>query len=75
MRKSLIGQTLGKRGSIGTKSLAKNLAPTTPRPQARSGHQKQQQSSSFDFREDMEEQRGQGGEEDDAREEDFGYGD
>ena len=71
MRKSLIGQTLGKRGSIGTKSLAKNLAPVTPRPEAR--HRKKQ-SSAFDFaEEDMDEGRGEVDEDDDG--EDFDYGD
>ncbi|CAN0548785.1 unnamed protein product, partial [Laminaria digitata] len=31
MRQSLISQTLGKRRSIGTKTMAKTLAPSTPR--------------------------------------------
>lgn len=71
MRRSLIGQALGKRGSIGTKSLAKTLAPTTPRPEARP--RRQQQGSQFDFaEEDMEE----GDDEDDEDgEEDFDYAD
>ncbi|CAN0246138.1 unnamed protein product [Ectocarpus sp. 12 AP-2014] len=62
MRKSLIGQTLGKRRSIGTKSLAKNLAPPTPRPEG------QPRRSQFDFAEDREEGgpgRGGGDEEED----------
>eukprot|EP00752_Nemacystus_decipiens_P007336 g6562.t1 len=80
MRKSLIGQTLGKRGSIGTKSLAKSLAPTTPRPEAR--RRRQKQSSAFDF---AEEDMGNGGrgrgrgregdEDEDDDGEDYDYGD
>ena len=71
MRQSLIGQTLGKRGSIGTKSLAKNLAPTTPRPEAR---RRQNRSSAFDFAE--EDVNGGGGAEDEYVDdgEDFNYG-
>ncbi len=68
MRKSLIGQTLGKRGSIGTKSLAKNLAPQTPRPERSRRQQQQQQASRFDFAE------GDVGEEDDVGGRGFDYG-
>lgn len=69
MRKSLIGQTLGKRGSIGTKSLAKNLAPVTPRPKAR-----HRQKQSFDFVEEDMGDRG-GRQDEDGDGEDFDYGD
>lgn len=73
MRKSLIGQTLGKRGSIGTKSLAKSLAPTTPRPEARrkQQQQQQQQSSPFDFAEEGTNEERVEGEEYGEGEEDF----
>lgn len=55
MRQSLIGQTLGKRRSIGTKSLAKSLAPSTPRPEGESKG-RPESSTHFDFREEGEEQ-------------------
>lgn len=50
MRKQLIQQTLGKRRSIGTKSLAKGIAPLTPRLDTTG--RRQGSSGQFDFREE-----------------------
>lgn len=60
MRQSLISQTLGKRRSIGTKSMARTLAPSTPRHErGRTG--RPGDSGQFDFSEEGEEVNGGSG--------------